>query len=125
MNDLIKYVYDNGFSQRYYICPQCGSRRLRAEAAGGLAPPYYHCEDCGCVCQSPKWDNLMVQEDEPSLPWVGWDEFNQAHLNSNNERIGKLHHTEFPDEDPEAPQESWITSEACVSAGKLKIWQQN
>lgn len=55
-----KYVYDNGFSKRHYICTSCGSKHLvQRIKQGQFSPPDYKCDDCGAISGSPKWEDII------------------------------------------------------------------
>lgn len=56
--DLKKFIYDNGFSKRFYLCSCCEGKRLTQIPQGGFQPPKYKCEDCGELVMSPKWENI-------------------------------------------------------------------
>ena len=72
--DLTPYIYDNGFSKRYYICSCCGSKALKQNPMGGFTPPRYLCMDCGSLELSPKWESIVepeVAELASSEAWIG------------------------------------------------------
>lgn len=58
-----KYIYDNGFSKRVYICQSCHSHRLIQKPSGGLTPPTYVCDGCGNTSHAPKWINEPFIDD--------------------------------------------------------------
>ena len=49
-----KYLYDNGFGERYYICSNCDSYKLKRIFKGGMQPPDYKCENCGQINYAPR-----------------------------------------------------------------------
>jgi len=70
--DLKPYIYDNGFSKRYHICRECGSKAMRMDPVGGFQAPDYLCMECGSVEHAPAWDILMepVPEEVASEAWI-------------------------------------------------------
>ena len=48
------YLYDNGFGERYYICSNCDSYKLKRNIKGGMTPPDYKCDNCGQMNYAPK-----------------------------------------------------------------------
>ena len=69
-----KYIYDNGFSKRVYICQSsgCKSHKLVQKLSGGFSPPYYICDDCGETSYAPSWidlpDNQLVVQKKDCKP---------------------------------------------------------
>ena len=53
-----EFLYDNGFGDRYYICTNCKSHRLKQNIKGGFSPPDYTCTDCGETVYSPMWKSV-------------------------------------------------------------------
>lgn len=66
--DIGMYIYDNGFGPRWYICSNwdCGSTKLKRVVKGGFQPPYYICQDCGMISNSPLWVDLDPETGEPN-----------------------------------------------------------
>lgn len=55
-----KYIYNNGFSDRVYLCTNCGSHKLimKINKNDGMIPPTYKCDECEVVSHSPKWSDI-------------------------------------------------------------------
>lgn len=71
--DLKPYIYNNGFSKRYYVCSHCSSKAMKREHPPGFAPPQYLCMECGSVENAPTWENVAgnyVVEEEASEAWL-------------------------------------------------------
>jgi hypothetical protein len=47
------YLYNNGFSDRYYVCGYCDSYKLTPIPSGGFSPPKWHCDNCGEISYAP------------------------------------------------------------------------
>lgn len=71
-----EYLYNNGFGDRYYICSNCGSHRLRPIPKGGMTPPDWICDDCGEKNYAPKcytihhngsWEKFLLALDKLGL----------------------------------------------------------
>jgi hypothetical protein len=78
INNLKNFIYDNGFSKRYYICDRCGSKKLTQIPQGGFSPPRYLCNDCDHMNLSPVWEDIhepKVEEDLPSASWITQSDF--------------------------------------------------
>ena len=65
--ELGKYIYDNGFGPRWYVCGNhvCRGIRMERRVKGGFQPPDYICHDCGHITGSPPWINLDPKTGEP------------------------------------------------------------
>lgn len=50
-----EYLYNNGFSDRYYICSNCSSNKLTPIPQGGFSSPKWKCDNCGEMNYAPKW----------------------------------------------------------------------
>ena len=77
--NLQPYIYDNGFSKRYYVCGECGSKAMKHETVDGCVALYYLCMDCGSVEHAPKWEDIVeprIAETVPSEAWIGTDDYN-------------------------------------------------
>lgn len=48
------YLYDFGFGDKYYICSECDSYKLRHIPKGGFQPPDWKCDNCGENNYAPK-----------------------------------------------------------------------
>jgi DNA-directed RNA polymerase subunit RPC12/RpoP len=78
--NLQPYIYDNGFSKRYYVCSECGSKAMRSENVDGCVTLYYLCMDCGSVEHAPKWEEILEPkrtEKIPSEAWISREDFLQ------------------------------------------------
>jgi DNA-directed RNA polymerase subunit RPC12/RpoP len=79
IKNLVNFIYDNGFSKRYYICDHCHSKKLLQIPQGGFSPPRYLCQSCGKEVLSPIWEDIVeptIEEDIPSAPWITRSDLN-------------------------------------------------
>ena len=70
--DLRPYIYDNGFTKRYYICRECGSKAMREDPVGGFQAPDYLCMECGSVQRGPEWECLFEPNDHEETASFAW-----------------------------------------------------
>ena len=50
-----KYIYDNGFGRRAYVCLHCNSKHLVEKSKNVLSSPDYLCDDCNEISHAPSW----------------------------------------------------------------------
>ena len=83
--DLRKYIYNNGYTKRYHVCGQCGSKAMREDPVGSFQASQWLCMDCGSVEIAPEWENLKEPintiEDEPSEAWISIEDQREMALN--------------------------------------------
>ena len=60
-----RYIYDNGFGPRWYVCSTCKGIKLERRIKGGFQPPDYVCNDCGEISYAPVWISLNPKTGEP------------------------------------------------------------
>jgi len=70
--NLKRYIYDNGFSKRYYICSECGSKALKVEPTGGFSPPEYFCMECNSIVHAPRWEDIIEPQIEEEVATDAW-----------------------------------------------------
>jgi len=50
-----EYLYNNGFSDRYYVCSKCFSYQLTPIPQGGMTPPKWKCDNCDEINYAPQY----------------------------------------------------------------------